>query len=476
MKALLVVLLVVLIPVGLWAQPDTLWTHVYLELHPGQPQDMQPSFDGGLVWTGMWLTGADSMNGHGDLIAREADEQGETRWTFHVEGVTDDTIWYGQSLCRTADSCYMILGGRHYGDSADCVLFKLNRQGELLWRRTCPVSDFDLAKSIGALENDTYAVCMTSTVHDPSGYDYQVNLVAKLTADGDTLWTYSYPGNPVRAVPVTGGCILLGKTTYPLLVKLDEDGQVVWLREYTNISVDDFMDLVELPSGYFVLGQGWSYGSDNVSLMNVGFDGEPVTIRQFIPEGGRDERPVRMARSADGGLMIGGYSMSVEDFDVPMMLIKTDSLGARQWRTLTDPGWQAAVTAFCGLPDGGYVLGGAAASGGGGFSYGFLARFGETPNHLNETVSLAAVPSLAQNYPNPFNARTEIAFDLPRTGVVRLAVYDLLGRAVAQEVDEVMTAGHHTITFDGAPLASGIYFYTLQTADLKATRKMMLLK
>lgn len=476
MKALLYALMVVLTPLILLAQPDTLWTRILSDLHPGEPMDVQPSFDGGLVWTGSWITGGDSMHTHADLIAQETDGSGNQRWTLHVEGVTDDTIWYGTSVCRTTDSCYLVLGQRHYNGFSDNVLFKLNRQGDLLWRRDRPFSRADLGRSIAPLVNDTYALCTTTTMHDTSGYDYHTNTLAKLNANGDTLWTYSYPGNPVRAVPVTGGCIMIGKTTFPLLAKVDDDGHEVWLREYYDIAVEDFADLVETPNGYFVAGGAWAYGSDNVSLLQVGFDGEPVTIRQFIPDNGRDERVVRMVRTTDSGLMIGGYALSTEDFSEPMMLIKTDSLGARQWRTFTGLAWQTVATAFCALPDGGYAFGGMAYDPGGGFGYGFLARYGAIPNAATGHPVLPSRFALAQNYPNPFNPTTEIAFDLPRTGMATLIVYDILGREVATLADGVIASGRHTIAFDGKSLASGVYFYTLSSAGVSQTKKMLMMK
>lgn len=82
---------------------------------------------------------------------------------------------------------------------------------------------------------------------------------------------------------------------------------------------------------------------------------------------------------------------------------------------------------------------------------------------------------LSQNYPNPFNPTTMIAYALPSSGKVRLSVYDLMGKEVAVLVDGIQRAGNHEVQFDGANLASGIYFYKLQFADQVITRKMTLI-
>lgn len=84
--------------------------------------------------------------------------------------------------------------------------------------------------------------------------------------------------------------------------------------------------------------------------------------------------------------------------------------------------------------------------------------------------------SLNQNYPNPFNPATTINFSLSSRSNVSLKVYDIIGREVATLVNGVKEVGTHTVNFDGANLASGMYFYTLTAGNFTATKKMMLVK
>ena len=84
--------------------------------------------------------------------------------------------------------------------------------------------------------------------------------------------------------------------------------------------------------------------------------------------------------------------------------------------------------------------------------------------------------SLAQNYPNPFNPATRIDFALPVTSPVRLSVYNMLGQEVATLVNGTITAGSHTVSFDGSRLASGIYFYRLVAGSYVNTMRMILVK
>ncbi len=84
--------------------------------------------------------------------------------------------------------------------------------------------------------------------------------------------------------------------------------------------------------------------------------------------------------------------------------------------------------------------------------------------------------ALSQNYPNPFNPNTVISGQWPVTSVVRIGVYDVLGREVAVLADGRYAAGKYSFTFHGTGLASGVYFYRLTAGSFSAVRKMTLVK
>ena len=84
--------------------------------------------------------------------------------------------------------------------------------------------------------------------------------------------------------------------------------------------------------------------------------------------------------------------------------------------------------------------------------------------------------TLHQNYPNPFNPSTSIRYTLPEAGPVHLEVFDITGRRVAVLSDQVMSAGSHTIAFDAAGLAGGVYLYRLSSSGQTQVRKMLLIK
>lgn len=83
---------------------------------------------------------------------------------------------------------------------------------------------------------------------------------------------------------------------------------------------------------------------------------------------------------------------------------------------------------------------------------------------------------LKQNYPNPFNPITNIEFDLPEAQYVKLKIYDITGREVAQLVNQSMPAQKHLIKWDASNFSSGVYFYQITTDNFKVTKKMILLR
>ena len=104
-----------------------------------------------------------------------------------------------------------------------------------------------------------------------------------------------------------------------------------------------------------------------------------------------------------------------------------------------------------------------------------------TPVDDDGGISLPSVYQLEQNHPNPFNPQTVISYTLPRTGQVSLSIYNLLGQQITTLIDQIQSAGNHSLTWDGIdregkPVASGVYFYRLRSGDFAQTKKMLLLK
>ncbi|MEO8511964.1 MAG: T9SS type A sorting domain-containing protein [Ignavibacteria bacterium] len=83
---------------------------------------------------------------------------------------------------------------------------------------------------------------------------------------------------------------------------------------------------------------------------------------------------------------------------------------------------------------------------------------------------------LSQNYPNPFNPSTKINFSIPKTGMVKLVVYDMLGKQVSELLNGNYNAGSYKVDFNASVLSSGVYFYKIEAEGFTDVKKMMLVK
>ena len=81
------------------------------------------------------------------------------------------------------------------------------------------------------------------------------------------------------------------------------------------------------------------------------------------------------------------------------------------------------------------------------------------------------------NYPNPFESTTTILYGLPTSGVVTIAVYDILGQEVMKLIDgETQVSGKYSVYMSNTELASGVYICVLTLNDKQIVKKLMMLK
>ncbi len=105
----------------------------------------------------------------------------------------------------------------------------------------------------------------------------------------------------------------------------------------------------------------------------------------------------------------------------------------------------------------------------------------DSPNPTAEDVNTPVVTALQGNYPNPFNPTTTISYSVKEAGPVTIDVYNVRGQKVRTLVNEDVAAGNHTITWtgddsNGKAVASGVYFYRMNSTNYNETKKMMLMK
>ena len=100
------------------------------------------------------------------------------------------------------------------------------------------------------------------------------------------------------------------------------------------------------------------------------------------------------------------------------------------------------------------------------------------------TINEIANPNnfaLNQNYPNPFNPSTQIEFAVPKSGLVILEIYDILGRHIKKLLNNNLDIGQYSVIWDGTnnsgqDVPSGAYFYKLTANNFVQKKKMLLIR
>lgn len=98
-----------------------------------------------------------------------------------------------------------------------------------------------------------------------------------------------------------------------------------------------------------------------------------------------------------------------------------------------------------------------------------------------EDLTIPSSNLTARNYPNPFNPETTIEFSIKDQGRVSVEIFNVKGQKIKQLTDDIYTAGTHTINWNGTDhngnvVASGIYFYKVNSKDATVMNKAVLLK
>jgi hypothetical protein len=95
---------------------------------------------------------------------------------------------------------------------------------------------------------------------------------------------------------------------------------------------------------------------------------------------------------------------------------------------------------------------------------------------VTEGLALPKEFALGQNYPNPFNPSTKFELRVAKSGLVSLKIYDILGRMVADLVEETKEPGVYNVTWDADNFPTGVYFAKMTAGEFSASRKLMLMK
>lgn len=381
--------------------------------------------------------------------------------------------------------------------SGHSTTIKYSSSGVTLWSKLFGLSNNSgMADKIVIDESDN--VYITGLSVDAQGI--QNYLTVKYNSTGNLQWSQTYKG-PVNGhnwahslavdhsgnVYVTGESDGIGTGLDYVTIKYDAlGGTQLWVKRYTDAgnNTSQYATGLTLDSvgNIYVSGNSLNGSMQDIVTIKYTPSGSEQWINRYDGPGGGNDIVRNITNDSHGNVYVCGQSLSITG-NMDYVTIKYNSIGT-EWTTLYETGYAdesvygLAVNQQGNVYVTGYIDEGPRKGGRNIATVKYSQGGSMIKNTIGEDDNLESPLSfsLNQNYPNPFNPVTNISFSTLNPGLVKLKVYNELGREVSTLVNQNMDAGTHTVSFDGSVLSSGVYFYELESGGFTDIKKMILVK
>ena len=253
------------------------------------------------------------------------------------------------------------------------------------FQRTYGGSGLDEGRHVLVLENgDLLITGRTSS----AGPGTESLWLMRTNSIGEPIWSFTYGGQfsevgqRARVHP-DGGFVVLGHTDNSwgglrnlYLLRIADDGTLLWSRSIGSSGNDDASDLLVLPDGgYLLTGNSGAFGSRRVLVARLDATGELVWVRQITSPG--NDSGLALAAAADGGFIVVGSTQGLGPGQIDMIAVRYDAAGNQLWlRTLGGPQADRALSVQP-TPEGDWLVGGNTTSFGSGAQSILLARLSD---------------------------------------------------------------------------------------------------
>ena len=257
-------------------------------------------------------------------------------------------------------------------------------------------------------------------------------LFRNIDSSGKEIWTRP-TGGAIKIVQSKDGYLYLaGGQGQFVLAKFDTSGNNIFQNKYFSKAYGSCMCLTKDSNILLAGGILTDTGNLDIAYTKINQSGDAIFSKFINLHGMTSEIILNVKSTFDNGLIMIGITdyPSGGDFDDNILAIKTDSLGNTSSLVFIN---------------------------------------GQSQNVSNSFY-------LSQNYPNPFNPKTTIKYTIPKTGLVTLKIYDVLGKEIMTLVNETIAAGNYEVEFNGSNLSSGVYFYRIESGEFISIKKMILIR
>ncbi|MFZ1853033.1 MAG: SBBP repeat-containing protein, partial [Nitrosomonas sp.] len=378
------------------------------------------------------------------------------------------------------------------GTSDDYTTIKYNALGDQQWvSRYNGTGNFsDVASSI-AVDGFGNVYVTGSSYINGINYDYAT---VKYNFLGEQQWVarYNSPDNLYALansiavdgsgnVYVTGSIYSIGTYSDYTTIKYNSSGVQQWVSRYNGTGNDaDEVTSIAVDESGFVYVTGWSSGSgtalDYATIKYNSF-GIQQWVARYNGTGNSYDLASSLVLDGSGNVYVTGWSFG-NGTSYDYATLKYNSSGVQQWlRSYNGFGEDSTDVANSLAVDnsGNVYVTGQSIGNGTGYDYATI-KYSQSVGIKQLSSILPNRFSISQNYPNPFNPSTKIKFDIAKSGLVKLIIFDISGKEVASLVEENLSPGSYETEFDGSKLTSGVYFYKIETGSFTETKKMLMIK
>jgi len=451
--------------------PDTLWTRTFGGIGIEAANDVLQTNDGGYIIAGR-------SNSLYYALVVKTNENGIEEWSnvYNCYNIN--------SILQTDDGFVLV------GTNFNLWSAKITEEGLIEWEHNYTNYGNCIAYCVQKTSDNGYIIA--GTVNINYGFDF---ILMKTDAFGNEEWSQTYSivdemyWEQAFSVQQTidNGFIIAGyiyriggETNDAWLVKTDSLGNEEWNHYYGGDSHESAESVLQTNEGGFIFA-GWtgSYGAGERDFWLVKIDELGNEEWDQTYGGIGNDEATSFLQTSDGGYIIAGFSSSFCSGESDLWLVKTDDLGNEEWNQNYGGINVDSANAIRETSDENYIAAGRTYSFGAGESDFWLVRF-VYPVGTDNAVVNSVINSLS-NYPNPFNPETIIEYSIPQDSKVELKIYNIKGQKVKQLVGNQLSAGQHSVVWDGRddnkqPVGSGIYLYKLKTGNFQRVRKMILMK
>jgi hypothetical protein len=411
---------------------DTIWTKY---IGNGGSFAGTTTEDGGCVVTGNMNTSPISS------FALKINPAGEIVWNYNYIN-SPGAICY--RIIKTSDNKYVACGRISYGTAYYGYIMKLDSNGNMIWQKHIPANRIRIYRSLIETNEGNYIAggWASDIAYKSDG------VITKVDTSGNIIWdkrysSYNQSMTDGLYIDKINQSYLIGGNTYDStsgkwgigFKRLDSDGNVLFSKFYPQLlnNYYDFCDVKVInPNKYLLLYYRFNNLNDSqdTTLANsiiTDSNGNVLKSKEFI-----NTTFIILYRSLilnNGDIMFIGNSNNFHPNYINIYAIRADS-----------------------------------------------NLYVQPVGINNSNTTMPENFKLYQNYPNPFNSITNVKFEIPNAGNVKIKVFDVTGKEVTILVNTKLQAGTYQVRFDANDLPSGIYFYSMEANSFIKTKKCILLK